>query len=219
VIRVVVADDQDLVRTGLRMILDGEPDMTVVGEAENGRRAIELAVTARPDVILMDVRMPLTDGIEATRAILAGGVAAPRVLMLTTFDLDEHVYAALTAGASGFLLKDTPATQILDAIRVVHGGDALLSPAITRRLITRFVASRGAASETLGAVATLTIREREVLVLMARGLSNAEIAGSFVISEATVKTHVSRVLAKLAVRDRAQAVIAAYEAGVVVPGT
>jgi DNA-binding NarL/FixJ family response regulator len=217
VIRVLIADDQDLVRTGFRLILDSEPDMAVIGEAADGQQAWELASRLPVDVVLMDVRMPVLDGIAATRAILQR-TPTPKVIMLTTFDLDEFVYGALAAGASGFLLKDVKAAQLADAIRTVHAGDALLAPAITRRLIARFVAAQPAVQPgaTTG-LDNLTAREREVLVMIARGLSNGEIAATLVVSEATVKTHVGHVFAKLDVRDRAQAVIAAYESGLVAP--
>jgi DNA-binding NarL/FixJ family response regulator len=214
VIRVVVADDQDLVRTGFRLILDGEPDIEVVGEAADGAAAVRVAAREQPDIVLMDIRMPVLDGIAATRRIQASRTAG-HVVILTTFDLDEYVYEALTAGASGFLLKDVKAEVLADAIRTIHGGDALLAPTVTRRLIERFVSQRSAVADVPDAVAALTAREREVLVLIARGFSNADIAGGLFLSPATVKTHVSRIFAKLDVRDRAQAVIAAYDAGLV----
>jgi DNA-binding NarL/FixJ family response regulator len=215
-LRLLLADDQALIRTGFRMILSAEPGMRVVGEAEDGARAVELARALRPDVVLMDIRMPVMDGIEATRRILADG-EAPRVLVLTTFDLDEYVFAAVRAGASGFLLKDSPPEALVDAVRVVAAGDALLAPSVTRRLIDRFAATDPEPTGT-AAMDALTEREREVLALVARGLSNAEIAGRLVVSETTVKTHVSRVLGKLGLRDRVQAVVAAYESGLVRPG-
>jgi DNA-binding NarL/FixJ family response regulator len=215
VIRVLVADDQQLVRTGFRLILNGEPDLEVVGEATDGGDAVRLAEILRPDVVLMDIRMPVLDGIAATRLVLQVG-GDIRVVILTTFDLDEYVYAALTAGASGFLLKDVKASVLADAIRTVHAGEALLAPSVTKRLIERFVSQQPAASRT-PLVAGLTDREREVLVLMARGLSNGDIAAALFLSQATIKTHISRVFAKLDVRDRAQAVIAAYDAGLVKP--
>ncbi|QDP97816.1 response regulator transcription factor [Microlunatus elymi] len=218
-IRILLADDQRLVRTGFRLILESEPDLTVVAEAADGQQAIELARTTRPDVVLMDVRMPVLDGIAAT-AGLTGQPGGPRVLVLTTFDLDEHVYDALAAGASGFLLKDVKADQLVDAIRTVHAGDALLAPTVTRRLIGRLVAARPprSGSTTRSELAArLTEREQEVLVLIARGLSNAEIARALVVSGATVKTHVGHVFAKLGVHARSQAVIAAYESGLVQP--
>ena len=221
-IGVLVVDDQPLLRKGFRMILESEPDIRVVGEAADGLDAVEEAQRLRPDVVLMDIRMPRLDGVEATRRLAATGSAA-RVLILTTFDLDEYVLEALRAGASGFLLKDTPPERLLDALRVVAGGEAVVAPSITRRLLDRFArhlpAGRGDGSRQ-GPVeqAGLTAREREVLVLMARGLSNAEIANHLIVGETTVKTHVGRVLAKLGARDRVQAVVAAYESGLVEPG-
>ncbi len=215
-ITVLLADDQDMVRGGFRLILDAEPDVEVVAEAGDGRDALELARRHRPDVVLMDIRMPVLDGLEATRRLLADPDVPCRVLVLTTFDVDSYVYEALRAGASGFLLKSSSPEQLVHAIRVVAAGDALLDPAITRRLIGEFVRQSPAAEPP--ALATLTEREREVLVELARGGSNAEIAGRLFVSEATVKTHVARLLMKLAVRDRVQAVIYAYEHGVVRPG-
>jgi len=218
-IRVLLVDDQALIRAGFRMILDAEEDMEVVGECADGTQAVDSARRLTPDVVLMDIRMPEMDGIEATRLIAGpGGEGGPRVLMLTTFDLDEYVYDALRAGASGFLLKDVPADQLVDGIRVVAQGDALLAPSVTKRLIHEF--SRGAvARESAPAeLDDLTPRELEVFKLMARGMSNAEIAAELVVSETTVKTHVARVLMKLGVRDRVQAVVLAYESGVVAPG-
>jgi DNA-binding NarL/FixJ family response regulator len=221
-IGVLVVDDQPLLRKGFRMILESEPDIRVVGEAADGLDAVEEAQRLRPDVVLMDIRMPRLDGVEATRRLAAAGSAA-RVLILTTFDLDEYVLEALRAGASGFLLKDTPPERLLDALRVVAGGEAVVAPSITRRLLDRFArhlpAGQGDGSRQ-GPVeqAGLTAREREVLVLMARGLSNAEIANHLIVGETTVKTHVGRVLAKLGARDRVQAVVAAYESGLVEPG-
>jgi DNA-binding NarL/FixJ family response regulator len=217
-IRVVVADDQPVVRSGLAAILDTQDDIAVVGTAADGAEAIDVCRRVRPDVILMDVRMPGTDGIDATRAIVAGAVDAPKVLMLTTFDLDEHIYDALGAGASGFLLKDVTPEALFDAVRVVAAGDALLAPAITRRLIAELVRQRPAAPTTTRALERLTARETEVLLLLAEGLSNTEIAERLVVSGETVKTHVSRTLAKLGLRDRAQAVVLAYETGLVIPG-
>jgi DNA-binding NarL/FixJ family response regulator len=214
-IRVLVADDQELVRTGFRMILSGEPDITVVGEAGDGLAAVELARGLDVDVVLMDIRMPGIDGIEATRRL---GAASARVLILTTFDLNEYVYEALRAGASGFLLKDAPAAQLVTAIRVVADGEALLSPSITRRLIAEF-AQRPAPSARPAAMEELTERELEVLQLIARGLSNAEIAKELFVGDATVKTHVARILMKLELRDRVQAVVAAYESGLIQPGS
>jgi DNA-binding NarL/FixJ family response regulator len=220
VIRVLLVDDQELVRTGFRMILEHESDLTVVGECPDGAAAVRLCRDLRPDVVLMDIRMPVMDGIEATRRLLEEGTAI-RVLVLTTFDLDDLVFAALDAGASGFLLKDVRASELAHAIRTVACGESLLAPTVTRRLINHFVAlQRSAAPPRAGgeAISSLTPREREVLVLLARGLSNAEIAAAFVVTEATVKTHIGRVFDKLAVRDRAQAVITAYETGLVSPG-
>ena len=215
-IRVVIADDQDLVRAGFRMILGAYEDMEVVAEASDGRAAVEAALLHRPDVVLMDIRMPQVDGIEATRRLMERE-DAPRVLVLTTFDLDEYVYAALKAGASGFLLKNAPPDQLAQAIRTVAAGDALLAPAITRRVIEEFV-SRPRADPHPERLAELTERELEVLAVIARGLSNAEIAAALVLSEATVKTHVNRILTKLGLRDRTQAAVLAYETGLVAPG-
>ena len=217
-IRVVLVDDQAMVRAGFRMILESEPDLTVVGEAADGVEAIEVVARSAPHVVLMDVRMPRMDGIEAARRILATG-DGPRVLVLTTFDLEDHVYAALRAGASGFLLKDAPAQQLIDAVRVIAAGDALLAPSVTRLLIEE-VSRRPAVDPEVVApgLADLTDRELEVLRCMARGLSNAEIAQQLYLGEATVKTHVGRVLTKLDLRDRVQAVVVAYESGLVVPG-
>ena len=216
-IRVLIADDQALVRDGFGMILDAQEDIEVVGEAEDGGRAVDLARELRPDVVLMDIRMPGVDGIEATRRLVAGG-DAPRVLMLTTFDGDEYVYEAMKAGASGFLLKDVRRDELVGAVRVVAAGDAMLAPALTRRLIEDFVRRPRPGAAPGGPIADLTDREGEVLRLMARGLSNAEIAAELVVSEATVKTHVARILAKLGLRDRIQAVVLAYESGFVQPG-
>jgi DNA-binding NarL/FixJ family response regulator len=218
-IRVLLVDDQALIRAGFRMILDAEEDMEVVGECADGTQAVDSVRRLKPDVVLMDIRMPEMDGIEATRLIAhREGDGAPRVLMLTTFDLDEYVYDALRAGASGFLLKDVPAEQLVAGIRVVEGGDALLAPSVTKRLIHEF--SRGAVAQQSAPAELdeLTPREVEVFKLIARGLSNAEIAAELVVSETTVKTHVARVLMKLGVRDRVQAVVLAYESGVVAPG-
>ena len=215
-LRVVVADDQALVRTGFRMILT-EDGIEVVGEATNGAEAIDAVRRTRPDVVLMDIRMPEMDGLEATRRILTGASSEPRVIMLTTFDLDHYVYAALSAGASGFLLKDVTPEHLVAAVRMVRSGDALLAPAITRRLVERF-AGRSAETPTIHRdLSTLTPRELEVLRLLARGLSNAELAADLRLSEATVKTHVARILAKLGLRDRVQAVVVAYETGLVSP--
>jgi len=218
-IRVVVVDDQELVRTGFSMILDVEDDIEVVGSASDGAEALDRCAALRPDVVLMDVRMPHVDGIEATRRLRSSGLDA-RVLVLTTFDLDEYVFEAVRAGASGFLLKDAPPEDLVHAVRVVAAGDALLAPSATRRVIERFaqVAGPGAVAVHDVRIDRLTEREREVLVLMARGLSNVEIADELVLGEATVKTHVGRVLMKLGVRDRVQAVVLAYELGVVTPG-
>jgi DNA-binding NarL/FixJ family response regulator len=217
-IRVLVADDQEIVRAGYIALLDTQPDITVVGSAANGAEAVRLGLELRPDVVLMDVRMPSVDGIEATRR-LAAEPGAPKVLVLTTFDLDEHVYDALGAGASGFLLKDIAAERLFDAVRVVAAGEALLAPAVTRRLIGQFARLRPRPPGRPGPLQELTPRETEVLRLVAEGLSNAEIAARLVVSDETVKTHVSRVLAKLGLRDRAQAVVAAYESGLVAPGS
>ena len=216
-VRVVIADDQGMVRSGFTTLLNSEPDIEVVGEAVNGQEAVTRAIQLRPDVILMDVRMPVMDGLQATRQIAAMD-GAPRVLVLTTFDLDDYVYQALRWGASGFLLKDASARELAEAVRVVAAGDALLSPGVTRRLIAEFArmgAPRGPSRKTLK---DLTERETEVLALVARGLSNAEIAGHLVLAEQTVKTHVSRILMKLGLRDRTQAVVLAYETGLVQPG-
>jgi DNA-binding NarL/FixJ family response regulator len=215
-IRVAIADDQALVRTGFRVILDAEPDLEVTGEAADGREIVDLVQTRRPDVVLMDVRMPNLDGIEATRHLTALP-HPPRVLMLTTFDLDEYVYEALRAGASGFLLKDAGVEELLHAVRVVAVGETLLSPSITRRLIADY-ARRPPASEQPTALAELTPRELEVFRLLARGLSNGQIARELVLGDATVKTHVARIFQKLDLHDRAQAVVLAYETGLVTPG-
>jgi DNA-binding NarL/FixJ family response regulator len=213
-LRIVVADDQDVVRAAFAALLDTQPDLTVVGTAADGAEAVRACRDRRPDVVLMDVRMPIMDGIEATRALTAAD-GAPRVLMLTTFDLDEHVYDALLAGASGFLLKDVTAERLFDAVRVVAAGDALLAPSVTRRLIGEITRLRPRKALALD---ELTPREIDVLRLIAEGLSNAEIAARLVVGEETVKTHVSRVLRKLGLRDRAQAVATAYQSGLVVPG-
>ena len=223
-IRVLLVDDQPLLRTGFRLILATEPDLGVVGEAADGEVAVAQVQALRLDVVLMDIRMPRLDGVEATRRIVdgRGGDGPPRVLVLTTYDLDEYVVEALRAGASGFLLKDTPAERLVDAVRVVAGGDAIVAPSVTRRLLERFARLLPAThSDDDGAASVaqqLTEREREVLLLVARGMSNAEIAAALVVSETTVKTHVSSVLTKLGLRDRVQAVVYAYEAGLVTPG-
>ena len=219
IVRVGVADDQPLIRTGLRSMIDHAPDLELVGEAADGEEAVELTRRERPDVVLMDIRMPTMDGLEATRQITADAtLAGVRILMLTTFDLDEYVYQALRVGASGFLLKDTPPADLLAAIRVVAAGDALLAPAITRRLIAEFARRPDPARVAPAALDALTVREREVLGLVAHGLSNSEIAERLVVSAATSKTYVSRLLAKLGARDRAQLVAIAYETGLVTPG-
>ncbi|HEX2578562.1 MAG TPA: response regulator transcription factor, partial [Aquihabitans sp.] len=211
-VRVVVVDDQALVRAGFRMILEAEDGFDVVGEAADGLQAVDLVARAAPDVVLMDVRMPNLDGVGATERILATrGDAGPKVLILTTFDLDEYVFAALRAGASGFLLKDTPAEALVEAIRVVAAGEALLAPSVTKRVIEEFAAQAPSPPDVDVDLSSLTEREREVLVLMARGLSNAEIAAELYLGETTVKTHVGRVLMKLHLRDRVQAVVLAYE--------
>ena len=216
-IRVLVADDQALVRGGFRMILDAQKDIEVVAEAEDGREALARARELSPDVVLMDIRMPELDGLEATRRLLAGG-GGPRVLILTTFDADEYVYDAMKAGASGFLLKDVRPEQLADAVRTVAAGDALLAPAITRRLVEQFVRRPPPGSARPTELAQLTERELDVLVLVARGLSNNEIASALFLTEATVKTHLTHILAKLSLRDRVQAVVVAYESGLVQPG-
>lgn len=216
-IRVLLVDDQSLVRAGFRMILNAEPDLEVVGEAGGGLGAVTNAEGLRPDVILMDVRMPDLDGIEATRRIVRAE-DSPRVLVLTTFDLDEYVYEALRAGASGFLLKDAPEDQLLAAIRIVAAGGSLFAPSVTRRLIQRFSEERAPAG-SVAALDNVTDRERDVLILIARGLSNAEIAEALVVSEHTAKSHVSSILRKLDLRDRVQAVVLAYESGLVQPGS
>jgi DNA-binding NarL/FixJ family response regulator len=215
--RILVVDDQDVVRTAFEVLLGTQPDFAVVGSAPDAPRAIRLCRDLRPDVVLMDIRMPGMDGIEATRRILAEP-DPPRVLILTTFDLDEHVYDALDAGASGFLLKDATAERLFDAVRVVAAGEALLAPTVTRRLVAEFARLRVRRREPDAALRSLTARETDVLRLIAEGLSNVEIAARLVVGEETVKSHVSRVLAKLGLRDRTQAVVVAYESGLVVPG-
>jgi DNA-binding NarL/FixJ family response regulator len=219
-IGIVVADDHEVVRAGFAALLDSQPDFTVLGTAPDGAEAVRACRELKPDVVLMDVRMPGVDGIEATRQLVAGADNPPRVLILTTFGLDEYVFDALRAGASGFLLKDATAERLFEAVRIVAAGEALLAPAITRRLISEFARIRppaGASAAAPAAFAALTPRETEVLRLVAEGLSNPEIAARLVVTEETVKTHVSRVLAKLGLRDRTQAVVAAYESGLVVP--
>jgi DNA-binding NarL/FixJ family response regulator len=218
-IGVVVADDQAIVRAGLRVLIESAPDTCVLGEAGNGVEAAELVLAKKPDVVLMDIRMPVLDGIEATRRIaMIDTVPRSRVLILTTFDLDEYVFGALRAGASGFLLKDRPPEELLEAIRVIAGGEALLSPSITKRLIERFASQPDPFQPAPPGLAQLTAREREVLMLVAHGLSNAEIASSLAMSVTTTKTHVSRVLAKLGARDRAQLVVIAYQNRLVTVG-
>ncbi|KUN54002.1 LuxR family transcriptional regulator [Streptomyces canus] len=222
VIRVVVVDDQDMVRSGFAAVLSMQSDIDVVGEAANGRLGIEASRSTHPDVVLMDVRMPEMDGLEAARRLLdppSGVVHRPKVLMLTTFDLDDYVYEALQAGVSGFLLKDAPVAELIQAVRVIAAGDALLAPSVTRRLIEDVARRRPAGSHrTRVRLNGLTPREKEVLLLVARGLSNAEIAATLVVSEQTVKTHMTRMFAKLGARDRAQVVVMAYESGLITPG-
>lgn len=218
-LRVVIADDQELMRAAFTMILNAQPDFQVVGEAENGRAAVELCRRVRPDIVMMDIRMPEMDGIEATRLIVEDDTLETNVLVLTTFDLDDYVYAAVRAGASGYLLKDTPPKDLLAALHVIADGDALLSPSVTRRLIEEFARQPEVEMLPSPQLTDLTERELEVLRLLATGLSNREIAAALYIGDATAKTHVSRVLAKLGVRDRVQAVVLAYEAGVVHPGS
>ncbi|MEU9825277.1 response regulator transcription factor [Micromonospora chersina] len=215
--RIVVVDDQDVVRAAFEVLLATQPDFAVVGSAAEGEQAVRICRQVRPDVVLMDIRMPGMDGIEATRRLLTDP-EPPRVLMLTTFDLDEHVYDALGAGASGFLLKDATAERLFDAVRVVAAGEALLAPTVTRRLVAEFARMRVRRREPDPALRALTARETEVLRLIAEGLSNPEIAARLVVGEETVKSHVSRMLAKLGLRDRTQAVVVAYESGLVVPG-
>jgi len=218
-IRVVVVDDQEVVRAGFSALLETQPDITVVGTAADGADAVRICLEKHPDVVLMDVRMPVMDGIEATAqiAMVSDAGSSPRIIMLTTFDLDEHVYDALNAGASGFLLKDISAERLFDAVRVVAAGEALLAPAVTRRLIDEFARLQPRPSEAPTSLEDLTRREIEVLTLIAEGLSNHEIADRLTVSEETVKTHVSRLLSKLGLRDRTQAVVAAYESGLIVP--
>ena len=215
-IRVLVVDDEALLRTAFSSLIDAEDDLEVVGEAADGRQAVQIAARLRPDVVVMDVRMPVMDGIEATRQITAGqGAGVPRVLILTTFDLDEYVFEALRAGASGFALKSRPLEELLSAIRTVAAGEALLAPSVTRRLIAHFAHRAPAPPRAAPGLAELTEREREVLALVARGLTNAELAGTLRVSLPTAKTHVSRILSKLGARDRTQLVILAYESGIV----
>jgi DNA-binding NarL/FixJ family response regulator len=219
-VQIIVADDQQVVRAGFAALLGTQPDFTVVGTACDGAEAVRLCRELRPDVVLMDVRMPGMDGIEATKQLAGLGQDAPRILILTTFDLDQYVYDALRAGASGFLLKDVTAERLFDAVRVVAAGDALLAPAITRRLISEFAQLRPQPTiPAEGALTALTPRETQVLRLVAAGRSNHEIAAQLIVTEETVKTHVSRVLSKLGLRDRTQAVVTAYESGLVVPHT
>ncbi len=214
-IRVVIADDQRLVRTGLRVILEREPDLEIVGEAEDGVQAVAQVRELAPDVVLMDIRMPRLDGLQASRHILAQ--TSSRVVILTTFDSDEYVYEALRAGASGFLLKDAPAEHLIAAVRCAATGDALIDPAVTRRLVTRFARALAPSASTPERLAPLTARELDILRLIARGLNNSEIAAELVIEKSTVKTHVGRILTKLALRDRVQAVVLAYETGLTIP--
>ena len=216
VIRVLVVDDQELMRGGFRLVLGAQEDMEIVGEAGDGRAAVELAASLRPDVVLIDVRMPALDGVEATKLITDAGTS--KVLVMTTFDLDEYALSALRNGASGFLLKDTPPGHLVSALRSVAVGDAVVSPSVTKRLLDRFLGQSGGKLRDAAVLDVLTEREREVLVLIAQGLSNTEIARKLFLSEATVKTHVGRVLAKLGLRDRVQAVVLAYETGLVRPG-
>jgi RNA polymerase sigma factor (sigma-70 family) len=218
-VRIIVADDHEVVRSGFAELLDTQPDFTVIGTASNGREAVEISHELEPDIVLMDIRMPGIDGIEATRRLTREGPDGPRVLMLTTFDLDEYVYDALRAGASGFLLKDVTAERLIDAVRVIAAGDALLAPKITRRLISEFAQRPATRPRPMPALDDLTPRETEVLRLVATGLSNSEIAEQLVVTEETVKTHVSRILGKLDLRDRTQAAVVAYESGLVAPGS
>jgi len=217
-IRVLIADDQALVRGGFNSILSGQDDITVVGETEEGNQTVEAVDQLRPDVVLMDIRMPGIDGIEATRRIVSRGIPT-RVLVLTTFDVDDYVYEAMKAGASGFLLKTAPPRQLVEAVRTIAAGDALLAPSVTRRLVEQFVRRPPPGTKVPAELEELTERELEVLQLLARAQSNAEIAGELVVSEATVKSHVNRILTKLNLRDRAQAIVLAYESGLVEPGS
>jgi DNA-binding NarL/FixJ family response regulator len=216
--RVVIADDQELLRSGFAMILAAD-GIEVVGEAADGAQAIDVVRKTSPDVVLMDIQMPEIDGLEATRRILTGAATAPRIIILTTFDLDRYVYAALSAGASGFLLKDVSPERLVTAVRMVRDGDALLAPAITRRLVERFASRSDQAANLHRDLSTLTPRELDVIRLLAKGLSNAELAATLHLSETTVKTHVTRILTKLDLRDRAQAIIVAYETGLITPGS
>ena len=216
-IRVLIADDQALVRGGFRVLVDSAPDLEVVGEAADGAQAVDLALRTSPDVVLMDIRMPVMDGLEATRQILSQGTSDVRVLVLTTFDLDEYVFSALRLGASGFLLKDTPPNELLQGIRTVAAGEALLSPQVMRRMIEQFVSGPSPDAPAPAQLSGLTEREQEVLKLVARGWSNTEIAGQLYVTHATVKTHVSRLLMKLQARDRAQLIVLSYETGLVKP--
>lgn len=218
-IRVLIIDDQAMVRAGFGALLDAQDGMAVVGDTDDGAHAVALVQQTNPDVVLMDIRMPEMDGLEATRRIVALSDQDPRIIILTTFDLDDYVFEALRAGASGFLLKDAPAEDLIHAVRVVSDGDALLSPSITRSLISEFVSRPARSAPNPQGLAELTERELEVMTLVARGLSNAEIAGELFVAEQTVKTHVSRVLTKLALRDRTQVVVAAYESGLIQPGS
>ncbi|SHE60045.1 response regulator [Streptoalloteichus hindustanus] len=215
-VRVLLVDDQELMRMGFRMVLDAQEDLQVVGEAGDGAEAVRMAAELRPDVVLMDVRMPVLDGVEATKRIAEEGTA--KVLVMTTFDLDEYALAALRNGASGFMLKDTPPADLVSAVRAVASGDAVVSPSVTKRLLDRFLGAGGGELRDANVLDVLTEREREVLVLIAKGLSNTEIAVKLFLSEATVKTHVGRILSKLDLRDRVQAVVLAYETGLVRPG-
>ncbi|HEX6346891.1 response regulator transcription factor [Umezawaea sp.] len=215
-IRVLLVDDQELMRMGFRMVLGAQPDIDVVGEAADGLDAVQLADQLRPDVVLMDVRMPVMDGVEATKRIAEAGTS--KILVMTTFDMDEYALSALRNGASGFLLKDTPPGDLVSALRAVASGDAVVSPSVTKRLLSRFLGEGGGELRDAAVLDVLTEREREVLVLIAKGLSNTEIARKLFLSEATVKTHVGRILAKLEIRDRVQAVVLAYETGLVRPG-
>ncbi|WP_217170857.1 response regulator transcription factor [Streptomyces sp. AC512_CC834] len=217
-VRLLIVDDQELIRTGFRLFLQTQHDLEVVGEAADGHEALARAAALHPDVVLMDIRMPRMDGVEATSRLTASG-SSPRVLILTTYDLDEYVFGALRAGASGFLLKDASRNRLLEAIRVVHAGEALLSPSITRRLIEDYATRAAPIRPRATVLAGLTPREREILLLVARGLSNPEIATQLVVTEATVKSHIGSMFAKLQLRDRAQAVVFAYENGIVLPGS